>query len=397
MKWFEYIMARTIMKTVESINRNREGEEIREIQEGELKLDKGYWHYNEKRFEYIFIEPKKNEHFVTVEENEEASSCRIVLSKKPISLTSEKCDYLWDAEATFLMYAKMYRGLGYNLLLEREAPIKVVDFDLCCPYCFISSTFREWAINSYRQELLEIPHKFKTIRDSEQHEKNITIDHIETEKLWCPVCLNGIDDSKLIMGKGDEWKASKLKAIVLPKYISPLSNVKGQNDAEETYPRNHLPNSLEELLHIIEENKYAGLVIRSTERVHNKNKVIHKPKWIKPTKNIPANFTLADQIYTSYYASIKDTKLPGRHTNTYPHLYVPLIDLPQPERLDASEREKLEQARQLFHIGKPLNCIHITPNKYVNQNEYLVHLAYEIGVSHLPCIVDGNWDEKKTS
>lgn len=310
MKWYDYIIARTFLKLIDEAEKGRRNEEVQRIKDSEEKFDKGYWKYNFTMEEYLFIEPKKNEHFVTTEVNDDDKVCNIILSKKPMSLESEKNDYPWEAEDLCKIYADFNRARGYKVNVKREAPIIIVDYDICCPYCFNSSTLEKWAENSYKQELLDPPEYHKKLNNHVIRNEKITIDDIETEKVWCPICNNGIEDRKILMAKGDEWKADIIKNTLLPKYTSPFS----EKILEEQKVRR-----LEELnlfnigpavnadiklitnpIGMVTGSAYGGLVARIVEKVTLKDGNILKAKWIRMKDSIPSNCELMEDISTSY-------------------------------------------------------------------------------------------------
>jgi hypothetical protein len=221
MKWYEYVITRTLMKTMNEAEKIRRKSEIRKIKEQEIRLEKGYWCYNEKFDDYDFVEPKKNEHFVTTELNDDAQICRVVISKMPKSIESEPFDYPWEAEAFCSILLNNYRELGYISEVKREAPVVIVDSDICCPYCLSSSSYREWAVNSYKQELIEIPKKFDSLTDLGVQSNNLKLEDIQTNRCWCPICNNGVDNRNFLMTKGFEWKANFLHEADLRHHISP--------------------------------------------------------------------------------------------------------------------------------------------------------------------------------
>jgi hypothetical protein len=81
MKWYEYILARTFIKKMDEFEKVRKKAYIHKIQDTEVIFDKGYWHFDVEREDYIFVEPTKNEHFVTTEVNELENTCYVTLSK----------------------------------------------------------------------------------------------------------------------------------------------------------------------------------------------------------------------------------------------------------------------------------------------------------------------------
>lgn len=116
-------MVRTFFKLSNKAEKIRRNREVQRIKDSEEKFDKGYLKYNFTEEEYLFVEPKKNEHFVTTEMNDDDGVCNIILSKKPLSLESEKYDYPWDAEGFCRCYANSIRRMGYKVTVKREAPV----------------------------------------------------------------------------------------------------------------------------------------------------------------------------------------------------------------------------------------------------------------------------------
>ena len=398
MKWHEYIIARTLMKTMNEAEKRRKRDNFNKIQDEEVTFDKGYWHFDRKREEYIFVEPKKNEHFVTVDVNDQEKIFSILLSKKPLTIESEKFDYPWDAEWACISDISVYRDLGYQISVKREAPIVVADYDICCPHCLFSSPFREWVKNSYKQELLTPPEKLATATDRKRQEEDLKITDIAIEKLWCPICNNGIENRKWLITKGDEWKASKLNGAMLPKYTSPyMMNILHKQKADTPNAMadsiSEKRNSIVDPFSIVTDSTYGGLVVKGIEKVKNKDGMILRPNWLQLKPDMPPNFELPENVSTSYFVNTTIDWVQKRDKNYYPLIYIPLSDLVFTRKMKDSE--VLQQAKSKFHAGEPLDIIRITPQKEIIKNDYLAQLAYELGMSHVPVVVIGHSDEKK--
>lgn len=343
-KWYSYIIARTFLKFNDEAEKRRRNKEVQTIKDSEEKFDKGYWKYNFTMEDYLFVEPKKNEHFVTTEINNDEKVCNIILSKKPVSLESENYDYPWEAEAFCRIYADINRRQGYKVTVKREAPILIADYDICCPYCFNSSTLENWMENSYKQELLEQPEYYKQLNIHIIKDEKITIDDINTEKVWCPICNNGIENREILMTKGNEWKVGFIKNTLLPKYTSPfLEKLMKENEAHsfEILQKIKEP-GLFDIFSVVDadrkvitnpekmvtENAYGGLVVRVVEKVIIKNgEEIQKTKWIQMKNSMPLNCEIMKDISTSYAVSADLKWMYKRDKWEFPIIYVPLSEL----------------------------------------------------------------------
>lgn len=393
MKFYEYIMARTIFKIANNFDKSRKKADLNKILDVEVKFDKGYWHYDVKREDYIYVEPKKDEHFVTIEENVHGRTCKILLSKKPISIKSEKFDYSWEAELHCIHFADTYRDSGYEVTVKREAPVVVADYDMCCPFCLNSSPFNHWARNSYIQELMTPPEKLLSATNLTIHEGTINLSDIKTEKLWCPICNNGIEDREWIITKGNEWKVSLLAQANLPKQISPYMQQK-DTPIELSSSKNMTQHKIENPFEIVTDTKFGGLVIRVVEKADNKNRLIYKPKWKLVNSVISSDFETDTDFPTSYYVKTDFDWVAKRDKYKFPIIYVPIDDLIY--NSDRNELvEILDHARAQFHAGEPLEVIKIVPGMEIIKNAHLALLASELGLSHVPVIVGGDDVEKK--
>jgi hypothetical protein len=350
MKWYEYIIARTFIKTMDAAEKRKKKANLHKIQDTEMIFDKGYWHFDMEREDYIFVEPTKNEHFVTTEMNNQEKTCCVILSKKPLTIQSEKFDYPWDAEAFCMNYVSIYRELGYQTIVKREGPIVVVDYDICCPHCLYSSPFRHWARNSYKQELLTPPEKLATVTDRMIQQEHLKLTDITTEKLWCPICNNGIEDRKWLITKGDEWKASKLNDVMPPKYTSPYMNIlqKQKTDTanEMASSNSEKRNNIIDPFSIVTDNAFGGLVVKGIEKIKNKNRMILRPKWLQLKPEMPPNFELLENVSTTYFVNTNVDWIPKRNKNNYPLIYVPLSDLVLTREM--KDCEVLQQAKKNF-------------------------------------------------
>lgn len=412
MKWYNYIIAHTFFKLTDEVEKTRRNQEIQRIKDSEEKFDKGYWKYDFSQKEYVFAEPKKNEHFVTTETNYDNKSCNMVLSKKSISLESYKYDYPWEAEGFCIVHAESYRERGYEVTVKRKAPILIADSDTCCPYCFNSSPLEDWIKNSYKQEIVELPEKLKELTARIVKNDNITIDDINTEKVWCPICNNGIEDRKLLMIKGDEWKAGMIKDTLLPKYTSPFSEkimkeqeMCGLEKLEQPKLFDIVPvvddNSrvIKNLDEIVTTCSYSGLVVKVVEKTARKNDNHIKTKWIQLKNDIPSNCELTEDISTSYVFKADFKSMPKwiskQNKHSYPIIYVPLSELVITNNNKKYDNEILQEEIKKFHDGEPLSFVKINSSREVLNNYVLVRLAYELSLSHVPVMVFGEYEEKR--
>lgn len=411
MKWYNYIIARTFLKLTDEAEKRRRKEEVRGIKDTEVKLDKGYWKYDLTQEEYLFAEPKKNEHFVTIEINGDTKTCNLILSKKPLTLESDKYEYPWEAEQFCIRSGEIYRERGYKVTVRREAPILIADSDICCPYCFNSGPLKNWIENSYKQELLEPPENHKQLSTGIIKDEKINIDDIKTEKVWCPICNNGIDDKKLLIVKGDEWKAGIIKDTLLPKYTSPFSEkVIKEHEAsdleklEETH-RSNVGSVVDEdrkvvtdPVGIVTDSSYGGLVVKVVEKITRKKGNLLKTKWIQIKNNIPSNCEFTKAISTSYAFTVDLKSMPKwiskGDKNSYPIIYVPLSELVISNYHKEYDNKILQEEIGKFHAGESLDFIEIGSDMQVLDNYVLVQLAYELGLTHVPAMVFGG-DERK--
>lgn len=412
MKWYNYIMARTVFKLIDEAEKRRRNREIQSIKDSEEKFDKGYLKYDFKTEEYIFVEPKKNEHFVTTEINDNDKVCNIILSKKPLSLESDKYDYPWDAERFCGCYAHSIRRMGYKVNVKRKAPILIADYDICCPYCFNSSPFENWVENSYKQELIEPPQNHKQLNTRIIKNENMKIGDVKTEKIWCPICNNGIENREMLIVKGDEWRVDFLKNASLPKYTSPLSE-KIMKELKQRHLEEVAKSNLFDIISaadadrkvitnpigIVTENAYGGLIAKVIEKVTLKNGYIFKTKWIKMKNNVPTNCELMKDISTSYAVST-DLKsmpnwIPKGDKDKFPIVYMPINELVIRNSEKKYDNEVLQEEIKKFHSGEALDFIKINSKKEVLNNYVLIQLALELGLSHVPVMIFGNYKEKQ--
>lgn len=310
MKWYEYFFIRTYMNTMNEVEKIRRKSKIIEIKEKEICLDKGYWRYNEKFDDYDFVEPKKNQHFVTSKINYDEEKYRVVISKKPKSIEAEPFDYPWDAEAFCSFESNYYRERGFTTEVKREAPVVIVDSDICCPFCLNSSPFEAWAINSYKQELSEVPMKSDLLTDLSVRLNNLTTKDIQTKRCWCPICNNGIDDRKLMITKGFEWKVNLLHEADLNHHLSPYMKELYQKKEEaflksKKFSLNDPREVIQNPLGKISSDCFQGLVVKGTETIKTREGLIQVPKWLSIQNQLPKNFELNSTTYTSYKVNPK--------------------------------------------------------------------------------------------
>lgn len=409
MKWYEYFFIRTFMKAMDELKNIRRKSEINKIKEQEICLEKGYWRYNEKIDDYDFIEPKKNQHFVTSKINYDEEIYQVVISKKPKSLESEPFDNPWDAESFCSSILDIYRKSGFTTEVKREAPVVIVDSDICCPFCFNSSSLREWFINSYKQELSEVPKKFDSSTDSSVRLNNLTTEDIQTKRCWCPICNNGVDDRNLMITKGFEWKVNVLHEANLNHHLSPYMKELYRKKEEKAIlkskeaallkrkkePLNEPREVIQDPLGNISSDCYQGLVVRGTETIKTRKELIQVPKWLSIQNQLPKNFELNSTPYTSYKVNAKQNWIPKRAKNEYPIIYLPVHEISLPYYNERDE-EKISQVKAMFHAGELIEPIRISVRKEAYIYSYhLAIFAFEMGLTHVPILVSGERGAKQ--
>lgn len=390
------------MKFFEELDKEKKERQTREIKDREIQLTKGYWSYNEKLDEDLWVKPKKNRYFLTRGINYHEKIYTVVLSKKPLDLNSEPFDYPWEVESFLSLILPSYRESGFTIEVIRKAPIIIVDSDICCPFCLNSSAYEEWVKNSYKQEMLKIPNHLKDVRDKSVYKNNLTIFDIETEKYWCPICNNGTEDSDLLLTKGNEWKAEFINKKELKHYPSPYmekirEKILGEvrNNSVEYRERIFAEPryTIKDPLSLISIDKYQGLAVKGVQSIPlNKGSVLI-PKWLPAKEKLPENFKCDPTPFTSYMVQTKFPNMPKRDKNRCSIIYIPLNELKISYYTGSRDEERVKKALIEFHGGDLLDPVRVMEDNYILNNRHLAWLAYDIGLTHLPVMIRRTVDE----
>lgn len=400
MKWYEYIISRTFLKIIDDKERSEQKFYIDEMKEREQFSDKGALRYNKDGI-FDFIEPKKNIHFVTTEINNSEKKCRLVISKAAKSITSEPFDYPWDAESHCSFILDFYRNLNFTTEVIREAPILIADSDICCPFCLNSGSIKSWAINSYKQEMIDPPNAIKKSNDLDVYKTQLTIKDIKTNKYWCPICNNGIDNSDILILKNMEWKAEFLKEEDLALHTSPYIKKILQKEEQERIINRSISfkdprDIIEKPLSKISKGCYQGLVAKGTKTVQTKNGRIEVSKWVSLQDKLPINFKFNTDPFTTYKVNKNFNRINKRNKNEHPIIYIPIHELlVESYHKREEEEEKVKEVKMIFHNGKPLEPIPLTVDKRVLDFLHLAIFSFEIGLTHVPVIIIGEFKAKR--
>ncbi|MCZ2260649.1 hypothetical protein [Sporosarcina sp. G11-34] len=399
MKWYEYIISRTFLKITDEKERREQDSYTSDMKEKERFSDKGSLRYNKTMGFFDFIEPKKNVHFVTTEISITEEKCRMIISKTAKSIRSEPFDYPWDAESDCSFTLDYYRDLGFTTEVKREVPILIADSDICCPFCLNSSSIKTWAINSYKQEMIDLPNIIMIAKDLDGYKTDLTIKDIETNKYWCPICNNGIDNANLLILKNFEWKAKFLKEENLAHHTSPHIEAISQKEERKpmkkkavsfTDPREIIQKPLTKIL----KDQYQGLVAKGTQTVRTKSGLIEVSKWVSLKNELPMNFKLNSEPFTTYKVNENHYIRNKRDKNEYPIIYVPIDEL-LVNSYDERDEEKVSEVKKMFHKGELLEPIPLTVDKRVIRFVHLAIFSFEMGLTHVPVIISGEFTAKR--
>jgi hypothetical protein len=105
------------------------------------------------------------------------------------------------------------------------------------------------------------------------------------------------------------------------------------------------------------------------------------------------NFELDSIASTSYKVNSKPSWITKRNKNECPIIYVPVHEIILPSYYERDEG-KINEAKTMFHAGEFLEPIKINLRKEILNHQHLAIFAYEIGLSHVPVIVIGEYKAK---
>lgn len=410
MKWYQYLIARAVFRTLDRIERDEEKQERWEKREYwrscERKFDKGAWVYNAHQEMNIFVPPRKNLHFVTT--TYEGDSCTIVLSKKTISIESMQYDYPWEAESECELIASIRRDNGWGVIIKREAPMFVADDDMGCPYCKNSQPALNWVCNSLKQEILDIPDNLK-YHDPENVVKT-DIYRIADNLLtcyWCPIC-NKCVEKDLVIRKGEEWNLEFMQELRPSTVLSPLERKNIDLREKEDRLQQEIENYVGCLSSPVDKGQafHGGLIVRTLFHVATKKGELYTEKWVKINEWVPERFPLTVEVATSYFHDEKFLLQYNKAERGSVLLrHCPISEFKRYFPFYCVNESHLAKLKERYNAGEPLPIV-IT---YVGFDETLevstmdgdkssmdlVWFAREVGLTHVPVVIQGSAKRKR--
>lgn len=135
-----------------------------------------------------------------------------------------------------------------------------------------------------------------------------------------------------------------------------------------------------------------GKLVKRRVAVRGKNgKVFYRMQWVSPeqAKGTDHEHPGVDHsTYSHHEEGIKDME--KRRSNKFPVLHHDVNDLKHVEHNYRTNKEKYAQAKKIFEEGKDLPPVHINDKGEILDHDYIVDLARDLKLTHVPVIVSGN-------
>ncbi|AYP68558.1 hypothetical protein EalM132_00044 [Exiguobacterium phage vB_EalM-132] len=202
------------------------------------------------------------------------------------------------------------------------------------------------------------------------------------EELWQPKPKKKVDSPNLILSENSR--------------LNPTEDVEEWKDRVEendTKFRSKLgvEKSTELVIDLVKSLNRGKLIKRRVAVQGKGGKTFFRMQWVRPDEANGKDHHhpgVDHSTYSHHEDGIKEME--KRRSNRFPVMHHPTDELKHVEHNYRTDKEKYAQAKEAYDKGEQLPPVHINDKGEILDHDYIVDLAKDLKLSHVPVIVSGN-------